>query len=110
MDGVGLRLLDGTIRIAALAPADDLDDRRWLAVDADGISGDVNVSGITVTATGMNVSFNTASGTGAEALDWNTAIDLDETAGAFGADDVLILGEELTLNGELLEIGGHATR
>ncbi|MHB1241813.1 MAG: choice-of-anchor D domain-containing protein, partial [Gaiellaceae bacterium] len=106
VDGVGLRLLDGQIRIAALAPASDLDDRRWLAVDADGISGDVNVSGITVTATGMNVSFNTASGTGATALDWNTAVDLDETASSFDADVVLILGQPLTLTGELLEIGG----
>ncbi|MHB1244626.1 MAG: hypothetical protein ACYC1P_14695, partial [Gaiellaceae bacterium] len=106
VDGVGLRLLDGQIRIAALAPASDLDDRRWLAVDADGISGDVNVSGITVTAAGMNVSFNTASGTGATALDWNAAVDLDETASTFGADVVLILGQPLTLTGERLEIGG----
>ncbi|MDX6411750.1 MAG: hypothetical protein QOE91_1266, partial [Gaiellaceae bacterium] len=114
----GLAITAGEIRVAALAPAaptSGTDSRRWLAVQASGLAGTMTLGTLlTASASAVGVQLNRAGGvldvngnqTFASAINWNTAIDLDETATTFGADPVLVLGRPITLAVQLFGISG----
>ena len=102
-DGFGVKLLDGTIRVATIAPAASGDTRRWFGVEALGITGSLLMGSITSpTLTDGQLRLNVANGS--TPLVWQTAVDLNEAQTSFDADDVLVLSQPITLAGDELLI------
>ena len=96
IDGVGLTVSGGNLGIAVVtAPTGT---RTWTAVSATGVSVAFDVPGITGSVTGVTLKFNRASGDGASAINWTTAVDLDE-AGGFGTPGSVDPGAPLLLAG-----------
>ena len=64
----------GFLTVASLSSADPADTRRWLGIEASGLSGSLSVPGVTGTASGLGLRINTASGAvdglEAEVIDW----------------------------------------
>ncbi|HVM56368.1 MAG TPA: hypothetical protein VMT74_02815, partial [Gaiellaceae bacterium] len=69
--GFGLTVTDGTLLVAAIAPAASSDARRWIAVQGSNLAATLTIPGITATVTSLDVSFNNATG-GASPIDWTT--------------------------------------
>ena len=109
-----LTIQDGSIAVALLsAPTPTtvgaIDTRRWVAVEAHGLSGSLVLGTFaSASASGIDVFLNSASGafdpngsgttlTLATPLNWTTAIDFQTGAATFGADPVVILGTTLDL-------------
>ena len=87
---------DGTLAVGLLSAGAN----SWTTVKAIGLSGDVNLGGVvTASATGVNISFNNASGPTATPLDW---------AAAF-TPHVTVLGTALDLSGLLTSVSGSLT-
>ena len=76
-DGVGFTVAGGSVSVAAIEPASDLDTRSWVAFSGSltGVSFG-GVPGLTLTLSTASVSFNR--GTSAGALDWVADLDLDQ--------------------------------
>ncbi|MHB1243995.1 MAG: hypothetical protein ACYC1P_11455, partial [Gaiellaceae bacterium] len=104
VDGFGLLISDGTVRIAALAPALTTDARRWVAVQADGLAASLTLPLVTASVENVSVEVNRASG-GATVLNWLTAIDLDET-GAFTAAPLVVYSAQIRLTTDRLAVKG----
>src|SRR5205807_1794365 len=77
-DTFGVSITGGSVAIAAVTPTSAVDPRRWLAVKGSELGADLHL-GTLVTATLQHVSVqvNNFSGAGASALDWTTALDLN---------------------------------
>ncbi|HSO01150.1 MAG TPA: hypothetical protein VLS46_01385, partial [Gaiellaceae bacterium] len=102
--GFGIEIADGTIRIAALAPALETDTRRWVAVQADGLAASLTLPLVTASVENVAVEVNRASGGGA-VLDWTTTIDTDES-GPFTPGPLVVYGQALRLTNDRLAIKG----
>ena len=64
-----VEIADGTLTLAMLTPAGTADARRWRAVQAVGLSANIDIFGA-IAITGVGVNYNAA--VGATALDWTT--------------------------------------
>ena len=105
--GFGLEIHDGTVRVAALAPAAAADARRWLAVQASGLSATLTLPFVNASVANVKLDVNRAGGL-ASVLDWTTAVDTDES-GAFTATPVTVLGAPITLTDDRLAVSGDIT-
>ena len=113
-DGFGIRIDTGTIRLATIAPAappvttppTEPDARRWIAVEAENLSAELELPGdaLNASVSGLGVKVNRGSG-GALALDWTKAVDTNE-AGPFATTPVEVGEEEITLATEILAVSG----
>ena len=113
-DGFGILIADGDIRIATIAagappvttPPTEPDPRSWIAVQASGLNASLQLPGgiINASVSDLAVEVNRGSG-GALALDWTKAVDTDE-AGTFTTTPVLVDGEAITLDEEILAVRG----
>ncbi len=113
----GLKVLDGVVRIATLAPAAGTtgDTRSWTAVQAAGLSASLGAGSLlNATVSGITLEMNRFAGakgtTLAAALDWGNSIDTDET-GAFaktGVPGITVTEDKLVLGGTIttLDIAG----
>ena len=112
--GFGLTVTDGTLLIAAIAPAASSDARRWIAVQGNGLAATLTIPGITATVSSLDVSFNTGTG-GASAIDWTTAVgSYDAGSSTFTPSPVEVATgssstTQVTLTSAILSLSGHLT-
>ncbi|HVP75835.1 MAG TPA: hypothetical protein VMS63_07420, partial [Gaiellaceae bacterium] len=111
--GFGLTVTDGTLLVAAIAPAASSDGRRWIAVQGNGLAATLTIPGITATVSSLDVSFNTGTG-GASAIDWTTAVGhYDSGSSMFMASPVDVAtgggSTPVTLTSAVLSLSGHLT-
>jgi len=104
---IGFSLDSGQMILATISKAGD--DRSYLAFEAElvnaamvGLPDDFMVE-----ASLLVVQVNKAFGTGAEALDWASMVDLQADATSFGADPIVLAGRTLALSGALERVGGE---
>ena len=111
--GIGFTATGGSIAVATLAPAVS-DGRSWLALKGSLASAQlVGLDGVTLALSNVVVEINR--GTGADALNWLTAIDRSENTNAadFDAETVAVQAAsgppvQLTATSDLLTVGGIA--
>ncbi|HKI92395.1 MAG TPA: hypothetical protein VJ986_08830, partial [Gaiellaceae bacterium] len=72
--GFGIQIDNGSLFVAALAPAATTDSRRWVGVEASGLGAALAVPLVSGTISNVNVALNKASGVGATVLDWTKDI------------------------------------
>ncbi|HEY5057558.1 MAG TPA: hypothetical protein VII51_00960, partial [Gaiellaceae bacterium] len=109
--GFGLTITDGTLLIAAIAPAASSDGRRWIAVQGTGLAATLAIPDITATVSSVGVSFNGATG-GASAIDWMTDVgSYDAVHATFTAAPVEVAtgggSTQVTLTSPILTLSGH---
>ena len=123
-EGFALEIEDGSLGVAVIsAPAPTTpatDTRRWVAVEASGLSGSLGLgSAFTAEASAIEVLVNRASGAydadgvaggeiDAAEIDWTSALDLDQdgTFGETGEDDVVVGGHTIDRTGAGFSIEG----
>ena len=97
IDGYGVELSSGRVVVALLSDP----TRRWTALEASGLAGALELSTFaSASASGVTVLYNSA------ALNWTTAIDLDETATTFSADAIVVLGETIDRTTQQVSVAG----
>ena len=75
--------------------------RRWTALEASGLAGALELSTFaSASASAVTVLYNST------ALNWTTAIDLDEAAPTFGADAIVVLGETIDRTTQQVSVSG----
>ena len=72
--GFGIQIDNGSLFVAALAPAAATDARRWVGVEASGLGAALSIPLVSGTISNVNVDLNKASGVGATVLDWTQDI------------------------------------
>ena len=104
--GLGLTINAGTLLVAALAPADTADTRRWVAVQGLGLGATLEIPGATATVSSLDVTFNRATG-GATPINWNTV--LGTRPAHLTPVAVNVLAHQVTLTGDALAVSGDLT-
>ena len=111
VSGFGLTITNGTLLIAAIAPAASSDGRRWIAVQGTGLAATLTIPGITATVSSVDVSFNGGTG-GASAINWTTNVgSYDAVSSTFTAAPVDVVtgggSTQVTLTAPILTLSGH---
>ena len=97
----GVKITDGSLRLALLAPSNTTaDSRRWRAIQATGLSATMTIPGVTGTVTNTGIAFNQAvanTGVPVSAIDWTKAIDVNSGDATFTPTPVEIGGATIDL-------------
>src|SRR5438270_240680 len=89
----GLAITSGSIHAAALS---DGAGASWFGLHGTGLSGSLNVPGVTATVAGLEVKVNQFSGTATAAIDW--------TQTALSSTNVGLIAEILAAEGDLTSL------
>ena len=104
----GLKITQGSVYVASLAPSAAGDSRRWMGVEATGLAATLNAGDLlSAGIANLELSINQASG-GASALNWTTAVDSDGAA-PFARSDVQVLDHVIGLTEDKLAVSGDLT-
>src|SRR5256886_1461742 len=91
----GLSITSGSIHAAALS---DGAGASWFGLHGTGLSGSLNIPGVTATVAGLEVKVNKFSGTATAAIDWTQAA-LSSTNVGLMAEILAAEGDQTSLNG-----------
>ena len=93
--GIGFSIASGSLALAIVKPAAPTDTRGWMALAANVSGGSFDgIDGLTMVVNQLNVELNRGSAptgqTAPAALNWLTAIDLEEGSTGFAADAIVV--------------------